>query len=200
LSDPDHRPYSCAIDPKSGDLAVANLFGPGDGPGGLTIYTKARGRPRFYVARSLYQSFFDAYDASGNIYVDGLTQLYSGKFALARLSGKKFTALQLNHPIAYPGGLAITGSQLNVSDQIYDHIVVYQFRFKGSHGTMVGSTPLTGARAIGQYVISKNALVAGDGAYQDASGKVFAYPAGGSPEKIFGLGTFQMPFGAAISQ
>lgn len=200
LKDVNRRPYSCAVDPKSGDLAVANIFGPGYGPGGLSIYHGARGRPRFYVARSLYESYFVAYDANGHVYVDGLTQLYNGVFAIAKFESNKFTKLTLNHSIEYPGGVAVVGSKVNVGDQTYDANVVDQFAFKGSKGTLVGSTPLTGASDVRQYAILNAALIAGNGSYQSASGLVFNYPKGGSPRKKFGIGTFQVPFGTAISR
>lgn len=200
LNDSNHRPYSCAIDPRSGDLAVANIFGPGDGPGGLSIYEKARGRPKFYFGSSLYQSYFDAYDAHGDVYVDGLTQLYNGVFAMARFDGKRFTRLTLDRAVGYPGGVAVDGSNVNVGDQTYDANVVYQFSFTGSKGKTVGSTPLLGASDIRQFAIFKDSLVAGNGAYQGASGMVFSYPTGGSPKKTFGAGTFQVPFGAAVSR
>lgn len=200
LKDVNRRPYSCAVDPKSGDLAVANVFGPGYGPGGLSIYRGARGRARFYVARSLYESYFDAYDVNGNVYVDGLTQLYNGVFAIARFDGKKFTALTLNHSIGYPGGVAVVESNVNVGDQTYDGNAVYQFAFTGSKGKLVGSTRLTGASDIRQYAILSSSLIAGNGSYQSASGLVFDYPAGGAPKKKFGSGTFQVPFGTAVSR
>ncbi len=200
LDDANRRPYSCAVDPKSGDLAVADIFGPSDGPGGLSIYKVAKGRAHFYSGRSVYKAYFDAYDGNGNVYVDGLSQLYYGKFAIARFDGKRFTPIALNHAIADPGGLAVLGSQLNVGDQAYGANVVYQFAVNGSKGTLVGTTPLTGATDIRQYAISGNSLVAGNGAYQSASGMVFDYPAGGSPKKTFGADTFKVPFGAVISK
>lgn len=200
LRDVNRRPYSCAVDPKSGDLAVANIFGPSYNPGGLTIYHAARGRPRFYVGRSLYECYFDAYDAQGNVYVDGLTQLYHGVFAIARFDGKRFTELTLNRSVGYPGGVAVIGSNVNIGDQTYNANVVYRFAFTGSKGKLVGSTPLTDASDVRQYAIVKDSLVAGNGSYPSASGLVFNYPAGGPPAKIFGKGTFQEPLGSAVSR
>jgi hypothetical protein len=200
LKDVRRRPYSCAVDPKSGDLAVADVFGPGYGPGGLSIYRRARGRPRFYVSASLHECYFDAYDANGNVYVDGLTRLYGGVFAIARFDGKRFTKLKLNRSVGYPGGVTVVGSQVDVGDQTYDANVVYRFAFTGADGRLVGTTPLTGASDVRQYAILGKELVAGNGSYQSASGLVFSYPSGGSPKKTFGVGTFQVPLGAAVSR
>ncbi|HEV3092127.1 MAG TPA: hypothetical protein VGX91_11880 [Candidatus Cybelea sp.] len=71
LVDTSFYPNDCAVDPTTGDLAVANLDGVPN-PGNLAIYKHARGTPAFYYDRNRYIAYYYscAYDADGNAYVD----------------------------------------------------------------------------------------------------------------------------------
>ncbi len=90
LADTGYFPYACAVDPQTGDLAVVNEAA-NPVPGSLSIYRKARGTPKVYTDDSLSIPFFDAYDAKGNLYVDGIRGFYYPYFALARFRHETFT-------------------------------------------------------------------------------------------------------------
>lgn len=56
LRDDGEYPYSCAVDPLSGDLAVVNLESI-RGSGGISVYARALGRPRKYKFGFVYKFF-----------------------------------------------------------------------------------------------------------------------------------------------
>ncbi|HEY3676603.1 MAG TPA: hypothetical protein VGK84_11485, partial [Candidatus Tumulicola sp.] len=57
-------PVGCAYDPKTGDLAVANIITTVDGAGNVAIYSKAKGSPKIYTDGSLQRMYFGAYDGA----------------------------------------------------------------------------------------------------------------------------------------
>ena len=70
LSDPLGFPIGCAVDPASGDLAVAN-FEDFSGGGSVLVYKRARGAPAAYSNPKGLSSYFAAYDGKGDLYVSG---------------------------------------------------------------------------------------------------------------------------------
>ncbi len=78
LVDPGNVPFSCAIDPKTGDIAVANLevAATSGGGGSVLVYPGGKGHGiRFddlpSAGGTLQAIYFVAYDGSGKLYADG---------------------------------------------------------------------------------------------------------------------------------
>lgn len=69
LSDPGYA-MGCAVDPVSGNLAVAN-FASGSTIGSVLVYLNATGSPMTYSNSAFYTYSFCGYDSKGNLYVDG---------------------------------------------------------------------------------------------------------------------------------
>ncbi len=148
VSDPSGTPVGCAVNPTNGDLALSDILG-SSGAGGIEIYPNASGSPTRYSNPSQYEYFFPAYDAAGNLYVDGLSYPTAAVVISELPSGKQsmHTVKYSGGTIGFPGGVnwdRVQG-QLVVNDQecqgLYSSCV-YQLTVSGSNAKIVGSTPL----------------------------------------------------------
>lgn len=195
LSDSGESPSGCGVDPKTGNLAVANYCSSScKGPGSVAIYVDAEGSPTQYTDPDISNVYFCGYDTKGNLFLDG-TQ--SSAFAFAELrSGKgTFTKIKLKQTIQTPGNVQWDGAEVAVGD--IKGGVIYQFTIRGKSGTEVGSTPLTGSSYVTQFWIQPPNVI-GPNIYSSGGNVLFwKYPAGGSPTKtIAGL---SLPAGATVS-
>jgi hypothetical protein len=105
LSDTNGYPVGCAVNKPNGDLAVTNIIGYPSGDGTVDVYANATGTPTVYSSPSQTENFFDAYDSSGNLYVDGFGD--SG-FSLSKLpngSSTMSTIILAAELLAFPGGV-----------------------------------------------------------------------------------------------
>jgi hypothetical protein len=183
-----YNTIDCSVDPTTGNLAVSLLHGRRDRTGGVAIYPHAQGSPQIYTTPRIRRYYFCGYDDKGNLFVDGRPSV--GYFHLAELpaGSSKFVDIQLNQKIGIPGSVLWHGKYLAVGDQYAPD--VYEFRIKGSRGTLVITTPLSGIephltadRAF--WIQGKRIVVAtGTKAYPQGAVDFFAYPAGGNATKI----------------
>ncbi len=196
LSDSGNFPHGCAVDPKTGDLAVTNLP-PDAGKGNISIYRHAQGTAKNYVIANFAFYYFCGYDGSGNLFVDGTDDRSDFLFAQLAVGTKKFTPVTLDQPITFPAGVQWDGTHLAVGDQvnISGPSEVYEFTMNGSTGTKVGSTPLANSCDVLQFWIAGATVVVPN----DCSPNVmfFNYPAGGQSTKT--IGSKLQPSGVAVS-
>lgn len=178
-------PYSCAVNPKTGDLAVSNLNG-----GNVAIFRNAQGTQTTYSDPNFFTTEFVGYDPSGNLYVDG-TNLY-GQFLFAELpaGSSSFVDITLNATPAQPGNVQWDGKYMAVGDQ---GSTIYQ-----TQGSSVVSTTTLQTSCLQQFYIlpKKKNIVAPDRCAVSAD--VYPYPAGGAPVKTI-TGGLQQPFGSVLS-
>jgi hypothetical protein len=193
LSDPGEYPVGCAVDPKSGTLAVSNIISTSDGAGGISLYKHASGTPRQLTDPNMFEVFFISYYGStGNLYYSGFNNSFdaaissyvSGTFNIVALRGVT---------IGFPGTVAWanTTKSLVIGDQdISSGQTFYHVR---SNGNVTGSTVLACSSEycdVPQAVVKGKYIVAGVG--------VYAYPAGGEP--LFSIGSsFGDLIGSAVS-
>jgi hypothetical protein len=186
-------PGGCSVSPRNGDVAVA---------GGLygtvvaVFHRSKRGRWRdasLFSVSSMSAGAFCAYDAQGNLFVDGVDA--NGKFALAELPHKSATlqTLSIDQAIQTPGGMAWDGRYVTVGDAGVSPAVVYQLSVSGSNATTVGSTTLGGTASVRQFWIEGSRLIGPD---YDAPVGFWKYPTGGSATKRL---TQVHGYGAAVS-
>jgi hypothetical protein len=202
LTDRQGQPYTCAIDPKTGDLAVADNVGPSFSSGNVIVYKAAKGAPTAYIAANMQNYYFVAYDPNGNLFLNGLDP--SGNVLLAELpSGKTaFKAIAMNQTILAPGGVAWDGQFLAVGDQLAN--IIYQFKVLGSMAIEQGATTLNGASAVFQFFFTgatpkhpqATAVLGADSGNDTASR--WDYPAGGTPAKTIAIPG--VPLGIAVSK
>lgn len=206
LRDTNEVPWGCAIDPTTGDLAVANDESDSGGAGSISIFKKAAGKPTVYPAPSaLLYLVFVAYGPDGTLYLDGTTQSGSGRtFGVASFKNGKFTMLSLNPAIPDARALAVVGSKLVIAnDDNPGSPSVDQYTVNGSNATKAGSTPLSDAYVVtGFDVVGKTIVIANSQGYSGPNGSVeyYAYPGGGSPTKSFTYSPYFIPQAIAVSE
>jgi hypothetical protein len=199
LQDPEYVPYGCAVDPTTGDLAVANYSDASAREGDLAIYHKAKGTPKSYIGYDFYYYYYCGYDAKGNLFVDGLND-YGENFEFGELpkGGDTIADILLPQTIRAPGGIEWDGTYVAVGDNA--GLAIYQFTFSGGKATLEGTTSLTGAGNVGQFGISGGSVATPNQFFSTSGSGVllYPYPSGGSSTLSITKGVFY-PFSAVIS-
>jgi hypothetical protein len=209
INDPNGRVNGCSVDPKTGDLAVTNLWGATDHQGNVTVYHHATGSPKSYSNPNIYYYYYCGYDNKGNLFADGET--YGSVFGLGELSkgGSSLNFVTVDETIYLPGGVQWDGEYLAVGDQVaVKHSftsTIYDFAITGSSATTVNTMVLSGSNEVAQFWIPF-VDVAGRhgegkriiGPNQDgADTLIWDYPDGTSPIQTISDETD--PIGATIS-
>ncbi|MBV9720163.1 MAG: hypothetical protein JOZ77_12660 [Candidatus Eremiobacteraeota bacterium] len=208
LSDPAFG-NDCAVDPTTGNLAVANDFGTGNGydHGNVAVYQGGQGSATIYYDPDIYWYDWCVYDSNGNLYVDGSSE--GGPYPLAELpkNGSAFEAVTLNEtPLAESlqwdaGDLVISGWQWQKRQATE---TIYRVKLSGSRGTVVGTTTISTETKprkrlpnLAQYTLYRKTLV-GAG-FNDRQVHFWRYPAGGLPTKSLLASEKYPAYGVAIS-
>jgi hypothetical protein len=214
LADPDGSPTACAVDPTTGDLAVANVSS-SDAAGSVLVYGGSSGSPAQYTDPNIYAYFYMTYDDRGNLFVDGQnTYDPSSSFEFAELParGNALVDITLDQSIEYPGGVAWDGKYVAVGDQ--DTNNVYAFAISGSAGTLMATTALQNVYDVTEFWIPKlgtgtiprqyNHLVGADfgsnvrGRENPGQVALWSYPSGGAPLRTNASGS-NHPVGVTVS-
>jgi hypothetical protein len=203
LTEFGYFPDGCAVDPSTGDLAVANYAkSPSIGPGSIAIYKGAKGTPANYTDPAFGEYFFCGYDNKHDLYVDGVNAgTTASEFAELPNQAKSFRNIKLKQSIGYPGAVQWDGNEIALEDTSTD--TVYRIKVSGSTGTVVGTTRFKGSRSdlIVQFSIQDHTIVVPFGARQRVARSIgfWSYPAGGTPSKVIGkLGASEL-VGTTIS-
>jgi hypothetical protein len=202
LKDRGQAPFGCAVDPTSGDLAVSNFESDSGGPGSISIYKKAKGKPTAYPDPSEFlYIYYIAYGPNGTLYLNGTTN--SGSVGFATFKRGKFTTVTLDQSFQYPSAVGVAGSDVDIVDNGTPGAqAIDQFTISGSTGTKIGSTKLSGAYVVvGFDVIKKTVVVADDeSGSQNGNVEYFKYPAGGAATKTFTFSPYFYPQAVTISE
>lgn len=177
-------PSGCAINAKTGDLA-ATIINTGD----VIVFANAAGSGKSYPS-GLSEAFFATYDENGNLFVDGLNSAGVGVAELAK-GASSFNPVSISNTIDYPGNIQWDGKYVTVNDQ--DAFAIYQYSVSGTTATLKGTVSLSGASDCDQTWIAKTVVYCPDAGA--GNGKVYKYPAGGSPIATLTAG-FSEPIGA----
>jgi hypothetical protein len=205
LHDPaKYPPFACAVDPGTGNLAITNAEPP-YGHGGVMIYKNASGTPKHYEVPTVPHLYYDGYDNSGNLFVDGLIGRccrHGGpRAAFAELANgsKSFVGISLSGGAFYPrpGGVQWDGKYITVLNVN----VIYEIQISGSHGSVVGSTTLQGTYdsdvdptwIAGKYVAASYS----DPSSQNWGAGIWTYPKGKTVQTL--QGSFDDSRGVAVS-
>jgi hypothetical protein len=183
-------PFGCAVDPTSGDLAIANYSAQPSGPGSLSIFRRGAFFPSTYTDAAFNAYFFCSYDDRGNVFVDGAdSNSYHTEFAELPHGSTSFKAIRLDRVIGFPGGVQWDGEYMAVQDTISR--VLYRFEIQGSRGKAVSATRFKVDRStlLHQFWIQGHAVVMPFGTASREVRMVgrWPYPSGGSPERSVGL-------------
>jgi len=187
-------PYSCAVDPFTGNLAVSNQGG------AVEVFTKFPGKPTIYSLPATGNLYFCTYDGDGNLFVDGRWfqrhKIRNGLFELVK-GGSSLT------PVTLPFGIVRTaaaiqwdGKYLAIqalrNNHTFDRVSVHDF-----HGQVVSAVRLLGEPPNrSQFVIEDGSVIQPDALIKGIG--FWRYPAGGAVKKrIKRIGDYV--FGVAIS-
>ena len=171
-------PNSCAFDPTTGNLAVANISN-------LTIFPPASGTPLTYTTPQLLGYDYVNYDKSGNLYLSGAQS--GGAFAIAELpaGASKLTYIRVSGLAKgerhRAGGLMWDGRDLAVAD--FASKVLYRIAISGSAGTILDTWHLAHWKVsyVPVFVVTPKKLIfphPGDVEF-------FSYPPTGPPKNGF---------------
>jgi hypothetical protein len=193
LSATGQYPVGCAVS-KKGNLAVSNIESTSGADGNVLVFTKAKGTPASYTCSNLTRYFFPAYDAKGNLYVDGETS--GGSFGLCELPKGSNTMenISVSSPPTFPGGVSWDGKYVDVNDQ--SSAKIDQYTISGTTATLEGSVSLSGASDVDQDTVFGGYVIGPDAG--DATVELWAYPAGGSI--VDSVSGFSEPIGSTVSK
>jgi hypothetical protein len=179
-------PFACAVNPTTGDVAVADIAKQPSGPGAVSIFRKGALFPTTLSDPSFDAYYFCSYDNKGNIFFDG-ADVNSNQTEFAELpsGSSSFKAITLDKVIGYPGGVQWDGTDVAVQDTMSR--ILYRFKITGSHGKSVGSTRFEADRStlVHQFWIQGNTIAMPYGAAPRSVRLVgrWPFPGGGSPAK-----------------
>jgi hypothetical protein len=177
LSDPGQYPVCVSVLNDGEFVAVTNL------PGSVTFYKNGKAESPIPVGRV----YFCAFDAKGDLYVDGLNSIGGvevGEIANLTKGGRKLKILAHKGSILFPGGVQVTtGGKIAILDQEATSIYTFNPPVKGSLGSPVATTPLTGSSDPVTFVFTHTNKDLWDADAGLAEVGEFAYPAGGSALK-----------------
>lgn len=191
---PGSAPNACAVDPKSGDLAVT-FYGTDSGYlGYLAVYPKSTGPAKFYTNPYFFHYGYCAYDDEGNLFVDGTyAKDYGNNAILAELprGGAALLPLAINYLTGWIAGIQWDGQYLAVGQSVSPWI--YRYKISGTNGWYDDATKLAGAYAIAQFIIDGKQAIVTNLYYVDRyvakwDVLVFSYPAGGETQEILSSG------------
>jgi hypothetical protein len=183
-------PFGCAVDPASGDVAVANYSAQPSGPGSLSVFRAGAFFPTTYTDPDFNAYFFCSYDDHGDIFVDGAdTNSYHTEFAELPNGSGSFKAIALDKTIGFPGGVQWDGTYMAVQDT--ESRVLFRFKITGSRGKSAGAVRFKSDRStlLHQFWIAGHAIVTPYGTFSRLVRDVgsWPYPAGGSLTKSIGV-------------
>jgi hypothetical protein len=183
LSESAGEPSSCAVDTTTGDLAVPILSN------GDVVIFRPGSKSGTTLSSGLSEAFFDGYDGSGNLFVDGFSS--SDTFQLVELpkGSSKFEDISISGAIAFPNNIQWDGTYLTMGCTEGSTEGICRYRIVGLKAILKGIVSLSGCAG---YWIERPYVYCADAGNDD--GEVFKYPAGGSPIASL-TGTFDFPLG-----
>lgn len=177
LGDYGYYPMGCAVDPVTGNLAVANTKDMNGNHGNVAIYAGATGKPTYYTAPYLFTYDWCTYDTLGNLYVNG------GALAEMPYGSQTFNDVSLGvsgDGIRWDGQYV---AMVNPTDK-----KIYRIAVDGSTGSVVGTVSFTGLfRLLGNdFAISDGKIVVPFGGQKGRVSKIgkWKYPKGGRIQDI----------------
>jgi DNA-binding beta-propeller fold protein YncE len=196
LSDPGEYPLGCAVNPRTGAIAVTNIFSSGSGHGSVAIYHKATGPPIVLTDADIYYVYFCAFDDESNLYIDGFDTSGNFKFAELPRGEIKFQNIALNGTIYWPGAIQWDGKYVVVGDQMYqDQVQSAAYQTTGAGGEIVGTTVFNGAQDIVGFAIKDTSIIGPDANLNRVG--LYSYPSGGNATAK--LRHFKHPYGVTVS-
>ena len=164
----EQNPFACSVDRKTGNLAVTAWRG-GSGPGYLNIFKKAKGTATTLTDSSFVYMNFVAYDAKGNLFIDGTGPNNKFEYTELKSGATKFSSVSLKQ-VSSPGGVQFDGKNIAVGDATAAKI------YATSGKNVEGTTTLTGAGGVNDFFIDGGSVICAC----SQTIEIYKYPAGGT--------------------
>jgi DNA-binding beta-propeller fold protein YncE len=195
LGDPGFYPQGCAVDPASGDLAVADFNG-FQGVGDLAIYRAGSRRPERFSDPDFESYYFCGYDNKGNLFTVGSGHGFS-RFAVLRKGTRALKTVMFSPTLYRPTGVQWDGKYLAVGDVGYASGTAAIYRTNGTGGKVLKTTflELDTLVELNSFWIQRNVIIAPDCCSHNVG--FWKYPAGGQPLRL--LSGHFLGFSAVIS-
>lgn len=176
-------PTGCAIDPKSGSLAVTNSAD------WVAVFPNAIGTPAIYQLPPGTIPYFDSYDSQGNLFVDGVSGTQSFLFYELAAGSSAFAGITLNESPAHAGDVGWDGKHIVLGD-------LFGTLYQTQGSNVVGTIDLTHNSGMeGFYIAPSHKKVL---AITAGGVNMYTYPAASYVKEV--TGGFQEPFDVVISQ
>lgn len=216
IDDSPYGPYGCAVDPATGNLAVANFGEPGQRTsareaGNVAVYKHATGTPMLFPEDNHVLAL--SYDDQGDLLAAAYYRYtFSSRtyFYYLPKRGKNLLSMQLPNSQFGPSGLGWPVAQSVNYDGTYWVVTADNTMFRYTIGVKaeeVNSMELTGASGyVGElWLYRKNRkaqatqVVAGDSTYNDANTvDYWKYPVAGDPIASIS-NNLDGPYGVTVS-
>jgi hypothetical protein len=199
LADPGQQPIDVDSFSKGSYVAVVSETTTGGGAGSVSIFKGSTLQSTIALANIQY-ALSCAFDATGNLYVGGVTSAESavvGEIPNATSGGTTFEPLTTANGLVYPSGIQVTtAGQIAILDG-GTNIYTYNPPSGGSFGTPIQTTSLGGGLEFA-YLFAFTKSMADLYVADDDTPNAFeyAYPAGGTPLSTINVGG--QPFGVAV--
>ena len=166
LQDSGQTPEDCAVDPTTGNLAVADLYS------NAAIYTNAQGSPAYYSTVGLLQdALYATYDNVGDLFLASKwhtpVELRHGSSSFQKFGLKP-------HIHSRHAGLQFDGTYVT----LIGTSIVYRYSYRHVPGGKQAGTIKLNAPCCADYWIQGSELAGVDGGN---NAYFFSYPAGGDP-------------------
>jgi len=201
LSDANWYPAGVAVLTigKNTWVAASNICSAPDcTQGGFTIYKNGKEQTPFQSS-SIYRVYFVDFDKKGNLYADGENS--SGSVVVGWVPGATkgkttFDVLTTGNSIEFPGGVQVTSKgDIAIDDQEGYAVYTYKPPVKGSLGSPIATTSLSGASDVVEFALTANNKDLWGGDYGNSAADEWAYTAGGSAVTSFST---EYPIGIAV--
>jgi hypothetical protein len=183
LGDYGYYPNGCAVDPTTGNLAVANENSMDDSGGNVAIYLKAQGKPTNYGSGSFW---WCAYDNAGNLLVDGNGGGYewmpAGSYTLNSVN-LNVTGEGIQWDGSYFAIVDPASKQVNrVTISGSSGVVISTVNFSGLIASLGHDFVLSGSKIVIPYAVKKSGT--------DSKVAAAKYPRGGRLGRPFKIGGY----------
>jgi hypothetical protein len=188
LNDAGQNTQDVAVD-KTGLVGVTNYLTSSLAPGSVSFFAKNATQPCSNVTDPNWVYFFnDAFDASGNLFIDGQTA--AGATLVGEVSGgckaTSITTLSVGNTISNPGGVQVSGGNILIGDVNKQAIYTYAPPSGGSLGSPIVVTTLARAVAPVTFAIEENGkhVRTADFAANRLDAPLYTYPKGAFVSKL----------------
>jgi hypothetical protein len=188
LNDAGEDTEDVAVD-KTGLVGVTNYLTSSLMPGSVSFFAKNATQPCSVVQDPNWVYFFnDAFDASGNLFIDG--QSLGGATLVGEVSGgckaSSITTLSVGNTISWPGGVQVSGGSILIGDVNKQAIYTYAPPSGGSLGSPTVVTTLAGAETPVTFAMEENDkhVRTADFAADKLYAALYTYPKGSYVSKL----------------